>query len=117
MNIILFDGICNLCDASVRFIIKRDKKSYFSFVSQQSEEGKALIKKHRLEEKDSIFYLSQAKVYSESTAIIEIVKHLDGAWKILAIFRFVPLRIRDFIYRGIAKWRYKIFGKKEICHF
>jgi len=115
MNIIVFDGVCNLCIWSVRFIIKHDKNAYFHFVSQESDIGKTLLKKHALSQIDSIVLLQETNVYTHSTAALEIAKHLDAYWKYAYILRFVPLQVRDFFYKKIAKYRYSIFGKKESC--
>jgi len=115
VNIILFDGVCNLCDFSVQFVIKHDKNAYFHFASLQSEVGQDLVKKYHLEKLDSIILIKEGTFYTHSTAAIKIAKHLDGGWKHLSIFRFLPTGMRDFIYKLIAKYRYKIFGKKDVC--
>ncbi len=115
VNIILFDGVCNLCDFSVQFVIKHDKNAYFHFAAQQSEVGKGLIKKYQLESLDSIILIKDETIYTHSSAAIEIAKHLDGGWKYLGIFSFIPIVIRDFIYKLVAKYRYRIFGKKDVC--
>jgi len=115
MNIILFDGECNLCDFSVAFIIKRDTKGYFHFTSQSSKIGKKLIKKHQLQEIDSLILLSNHEIYLYSDAILEIAKHLDGWYHFLALFKFLPKTFRDRCYRLIAKYRYNFFGKKSSC--
>ncbi len=115
VNIILFDGVCNLCDFSVQFVIKHDKNAYFHFAAQQSEVGKGLVKKYQLESLDSIILIKDETIYTHSSAAIEIAKHLDGGWKYLAMFRFFPTVIRDFIYKHVAKYRYRIFGKKDVC--
>jgi predicted DCC family thiol-disulfide oxidoreductase YuxK len=115
LNLILFDGVCNLCEASVQFIIKRDKKRHFYFTSQQSELGQALIKTHQLEEHDSLILISQEKVFLYSDAALYITKELDSKWRYIFIFRFVPKFLRDVVYKIIAKSRYHTFGKKESC--
>jgi len=115
MNIILFDGECNLCNFSVQFIVKRDAKGYFHFTSQSSKMGKKLMEKHQLEEIDSLILVSKGEVYLYSDAIIEIAKHLDGWYHFLAFFRFLPKRFRDRVYRFIANYRYRIFGRKSSC--
>lgn len=115
VNIILFDGVCNLCDFSVQFVIKHDKNAYFHFAAQQSEVGQDLVKKYQLQTLDSIILIKDESIYTYSSAAIEIAKHLDGGWKYLAIFRFLPTVIRDFIYKLVAKYRYSIFGKKDVC--
>ena len=115
LNIILFDGVCNLCEFSVQFIIERDSKKHFHFSSQQSELGQEFIKTHHLEEHDSIILISQEKVFLYSDAALYIAKELNSKWKYIFIFRFVPKILRDLVYKLIAKSRYSIFGKKESC--
>ena len=115
MKIILFDGMCNLCNSSVQFIIQHDPKAHFHFTSQQSEFGKKLIEKQHLENIDSIIFIENKQVYLYSDAILEVCKELEGWLKLLYIFRFIPKIIRDKIYKLIATYRYTIFGKKESC--
>lgn len=115
MNIILFDGICNLCESSVRFIIKHDKKAYFHFVSQQSSRGKALLKMYDLETVETIVLLSKNRAYIYSDCLLEVAKHLDGIWRFLYLFRFVPKVVRDWVYQQIAKYRYNFFGRNKHC--
>ena len=114
-NIILFDGVCNLCSFSVNFIIKHDKKGYFHFASIQSKRGKALIEKYALKELDSIILLQDDKAYIYSDAVLHIAKALDGWYRYLYIFRLIPRVFRDAIYRVVAKYRYRVFGKQESC--
>lgn len=114
--IILFDGICNLCNAAVDFILKRDKKSQFRYVSIQSMEGQNLIVQFKIpDELDSVILLKEKTVFAESEAAIEIGKLLPAPWKWSGIFRIVPLKIRNGIYRWIAKNRYHWFGKRNQC--
>jgi predicted DCC family thiol-disulfide oxidoreductase YuxK len=115
--IILFDGVCNFCNASVQFILKRDPKGYFQFASQQSEAGQKLMKRYGLdrEKNDSIFLIEGGEAYSHSTAAIRIAKHLKGSWKLLYNLIYIPRFLRDFGYDLIAKYRYRIFGKRESC--
>jgi len=115
LNLILFDGVCNLCEASVQFVIVRDKKRHFYFTSQQSKLGQALIKTHQLETHDSIILISKGKVFLYSDAALHIAKELDSKWRYIFIFRFVPKFLRDMVYKIIAKSRYHTFGKKESC--
>lgn len=114
-NIILFDGVCNLCEASVQFIIKHDAKSYFHFTSQTSTKGQELWNAYKLGEIDTIVLISNNQAYTHSDAALEICKNLDGFYKYLYVFRFLPKVFRDAAYRLVAKKRYKIFGKKESC--
>ena len=115
MHIILYDGICHLCNYAVTFVIRRDKSGYFYFVSLQSQRGKDLVKKYGLEKLDSIILIENDKAYIQSDAVLEIVKHLDGRWAYLSIFRFIPKLLRDGIYTLVARYRYTIFGKAEEC--
>lgn len=112
MNIVLFDGICNLCNASVRFISKHDKYGKIQFASLQSEMAKQLLSKLALDTNkiDSIIFVSDEKIFFKSNAAIEIAKLLNGFPRYLQYFRFIPRPIRDFVYGLIAKNRYRLFG-------
>lgn len=116
-SIILFDGVCNLCNNSVQFIIKRDKKKRFFYASLQSDAVQSILLQFELKNSDfdSIILIDKGKVYQKSTAILKIIKHLNSAWELSYIFIIVPKFIRDFIYSIIAKNRYKWFGKREKC--
>ena len=116
-NILLFDGYCNLCSRLVNFIIKRDKKAKFFFVSLQSASGQSLLKKFGLptDDFDSVVYIRSDKYFLKSSAILHILKDLGGIWKLFFIFIIVPNFVRDFIYKIIAKTRYKIFGRHDSC--
>ncbi|MBX2840159.1 MAG: thiol-disulfide oxidoreductase DCC family protein [Flammeovirgaceae bacterium] len=116
-KIILFDGVCNLCNSSVNFIIDRDSKAKFKFTSLQSEEGQEILKKFKLPTEDfnTIIYLENGKVYNRSSAALKIAKGLDALWPILYIFYILPTFIRDFFYNIIANNRYKWFGKEDTC--
>jgi predicted DCC family thiol-disulfide oxidoreductase YuxK len=116
-NILLFDGFCNLCSRLVNFIIKRDKKAKFLFVSLQSASGQSLLKKFGLptDDFDSVVYIRSDKYFLKSSAILHILKELGGIWKLFFIFIIIPNFIRDFIYKIIAKTRYKIFGRHDSC--
>lgn len=115
-RIILFDGICNLCNNSVQFIIKRDNIGFFKFTSLQSETGQALLKKYGLnKDLNSFVLLENGKAYVKSSAALRVCSKLGSAWPILSILRFLPPFSRDFLYDIVAKNRYKWFGKKESC--
>lgn len=115
MNIIMFDGVCNVCSSAVEFIIRYDTNAYFYFASLQSDVGKALLKKHKLEDVDSIVFIQGETFFTYSDAVIEIIKYLDSRWKYLTMFKYIPKTIRDFIYKYIAKYRYRIFGRRDVC--
>src|SRR5659263_99811 len=116
-NILLFDGYCNLCSRLVNFIIKRDKKAKFFFVSLQSASGQSLLKKFGLptDDFDSVVYIRSDKYFLKSSAILHILKEIGGIWKLFFIFIIIPNFIRDLIYKIIAKTRYKIFGRHDSC--
>lgn len=116
-KIILFDGVCNLCNGAVTYIIKRDKKNVFKFAALQSEIGQELISKFNIdtEKVDSIILIDGKKHYTKSSAALHIAKYLSGAYSLLFGFMVVPKFIRDSVYDYIAKNRYKWFGKKESC--
>jgi predicted DCC family thiol-disulfide oxidoreductase YuxK len=117
MHIILFDGVCNLCNNSVNFIIDRDKKNVFQFAALQSEAGKKLLLQHHLpaDKSDSIVLIKNGKAYQRSAAALEIARHLQGFWSSLYIFKLIPGFISDVFYNFIAKNRYRFFGKQETC--
>lgn len=116
-NIVIFDGVCNLCNWSVLFIVKRDAKAIFKFTSMQSEFGVAILQRGGLsfENPESVLLLKDGELLNKSSAAIAIATKLDGAWKLLALFRFLPQNLRDAIYSWIAKNRYRCFGKRDEC--
>ena len=117
-KIILFDGLCNLCNASVQLIIKRDTKDVFRFVSLQSNLGQELLQQLPISTQkiDSIILYESDKVfYYKSKAIFEIVNNIGGIFYCLLIFKWLPIAITNTIYDYIAKNRYRWFGKKEQC--
>jgi predicted DCC family thiol-disulfide oxidoreductase YuxK len=117
-KIILFDGVCNLCEASVQFVIKYDKKDLFRFVALQSDLGKELIKLIGLDNKniDSVvLYEPGIAYYYKSTAALEIAKNLGGFFHLGTIFRLIPNGLRNLLYDYVARNRYQWYGKKESC--
>ncbi|GAB1454334.1 thiol-disulfide oxidoreductase DCC family protein [Draconibacterium sp.] len=114
--IILFDGFCNLCNGSVDFLLKNDKKKQFSFVPLQSDEGKLLINKHQIPvDTDSVVLIKSNRVYFESDAAVEIAGLLGYPWKLTSSIKIIPKIIRNKIYRWVAKNRYRWFGKRQNC--
>jgi predicted DCC family thiol-disulfide oxidoreductase YuxK len=116
-KIVLFDGVCNLCNNSVQFILKRDKKNQFMFGSLQGTAGQAYLKKFNLpaDTLNSFMLVEDDKLYTRSTGALRMLKHLGGGWALLYGFIIVPKFIRDAVYNWIAANRYKWFGKKEEC--
>lgn len=127
--VILFDGVCNFCDASVNFIIDHDKAGYFKFAPLQSEEGRRLAAEFGLESAtarsenvsselipiDSVILVEDGKVYTHSTGALRVVRNLGFPWSLMYAFIAIPRPIRDYFYRLFAKYRYRFFGKKDQC--
>ena len=116
-SIIFFDGVCNLCNGSVQFVIERDKKNQFKFAALQSDFAKLELAKHNVDltNSNSFMLLENGKLYQQSTAALKVAKQLSGWWPVLYVFIIVPAFIRNWVYSYIAKNRYKWFGKQESC--
>ena len=116
-NILLFDGLCNLCNGSVNFILKKDKLGKYKFVSLQSEIGIGLCKQHNIDTNivDSIVLIKNDSVFTKSTAVLEILKDMPIGWRLFYIGIILPKFARDWLYDNIAKHRNRIFGKKDKC--
>ena len=117
-KIILFDGVCNLCDSSVQYVIKKDKNDVFRFVPLQSELGTKILQHIGIfnQKIDSIvLYEPGVAYYYKSGAVIEISKTLQGFFNYGMLFRILPNSLRDVVYDYVAKNRYKWYGKKESC--
>jgi predicted DCC family thiol-disulfide oxidoreductase YuxK len=116
-SIVLFDGVCNLCNESVLFVIKRDPDAKFKFATLQSPFAQQRLKEHRADPKRlySVVLLRGEKMYERSRAALEIARGLNGLWPLLYVFVIVPPFIRNGVYDFIASHRYKWFGRKEEC--
>ena len=116
-KIILFDGVCNLCNSSVNLVIDRDKNDSFRLAALQSEIGILLCNKYEINTAttDSIILIDKDKVFLKSTAALRIAKYLSGGYFLLYLFIIVPAFIRNWIYDIIAKNRYKWYGKRDSC--
>jgi predicted DCC family thiol-disulfide oxidoreductase YuxK len=116
-RVILFDGVCNLCNSSVQFIIKRDSKNKFHFAALQSVYGQQQLQRLKIPETalQSIVLIDGDKFYQRSNAVLEICKHLGGLWPALYIFKIIPRFISDAIYNLIANNRYRWFGRQDQC--
>ena len=127
--VVLFDGVCNFCDASVNFIIEHDKAGYFKFAPLQSDEGKRLATEYGFESAavpkgdgasdlipiDSVILVEDRRGYTHSTAALKILRRLGAPWSWAYAFVIVPRAIRDWAYRLFARYRYRIFGRKDQC--
>lgn len=116
-NIILFDGMCNFCNSSVNFIIRRDKKNKFKFAHLQSETARKITDELNIpiQSFDSIILIKNKNYYTKFTAVINIFNEFSGIWRLIYVTKLLPVSVRDFPYDIIARIRYKWFGKKEEC--
>ncbi len=115
--IILFDGVCNLCNAAVQYVIKHDHKSVFKFATLQGNAGQLLLKKYDLSLNDfnSFVLITDQKAYTRSSAALQLSKKLNGFSKLFYGFIIVPPFIRNAVYDLVARKRYQWFGKKDAC--
>jgi len=115
-NLILFDGVCNLCDGFVQFVIRHDKNKVYTFGSLQSAKAQVILSQHKVEANlSSVILVNNGRVYTESGAALNIIKKLNFPISLLYVFIIIPPFIRNFVYKLIAKNRYKMFGKKDSC--
>ncbi len=117
-KLILFDGVCNLCNGAIQFIIKRDRTDTFRYAALQSKIGEQLIAERGIDTSkvDSIILIEPGVAYfTKSDAALRIGQNFGGLWKALVIFTWIPRPIRDGIYDFIAKNRYRWFGRKDHC--
>lgn len=116
-TVVFFDGICVLCNASVRFIMKFDKQKHFYFATLQSDVAKEVLLHlpEEIRKKDSIILREKGRYYVKSAAALRIAFHLGGWLYVTQVLWIIPPFIRDYIYDLIARNRYKWFGKKEHC--
>lgn len=116
-SILLFDGVCNLCNGIVQFVIKHDPNAKFKFASLQSEAGQTLLKKFGLKTNDfDTFVLVRGETYFvKSSAVLRVLNELGGVWKLFYAFIILPAPVRDLFYNAIAGSRYKLFGRRENC--
>ena len=117
--VLLFDGVCNLCNGTVQFVVDRDPKAHFRFAALQSDVGQRLLLEHGRSvaagAPDSVILIEHGEVYDRSTAALRIARHLGALWPLLALGLIVPRSLRDAVYRFIARNRYRWFGKSETC--
>lgn len=116
-KVVLFDGVCNLCNSSVQMLIKWDKKKTLKFASLQSKFGQELLKDLKIDHDNfkTFIYLRNKEVYTRSTAAIEVFSDLGGGWKLVRFLYIFPKFIRNGVYDFISAHRYRWFGKKDSC--
>ena len=117
MKVILFDGVCNLCNSSVQFVLKHDKKAVYKFASLQSEAGQELLTTYGLSTNEfkSFVLIEDDKIYLRSTAALRVTRDLSGILPLLYLGIIIPSFFRDSVYNYISQHRYKWFGKREEC--
>lgn len=117
--VVLFDGVCNLCQGSVQFLLTRDGPGRLRFASLQSEAARALLASRGVTlpegDPDSILLVEGERVYSHSDAALRIARHLPGVWRVGAVGLVLPRFLRDAVYRWVARNRYRWFGRTESC--
>ncbi|MBD8525987.1 thiol-disulfide oxidoreductase DCC family protein [Pseudomarimonas arenosa] len=115
--IIVFDGVCHLCNAWVQFLLRFDRAEQFRFASMQSDSGRRLLTEHGLNPDDpnSFLLLSEGRARTDSDAILHVLHLLGGVWRLSAVFRLIPVALRDPLYRWIARNRYRLFGRRDTC--
>lgn len=117
--VVLFDGICNLCNSSVRFILKHDTREQFLFSSLQSDASKKLLLhlNYKIRQMNSILLVENGEIHEKTDAVLKIASGLRFPWHLATVFRIVPRKLRDNIYDYVARNRYKWFGKKDRCTY
>ena len=115
LSLVLFDGVCNLCNSSVNFIVDHDRQQRFRFASLQSEAGQEVLARHELatDYRHSLVLVEDGKAFTKSTAALKIARCLDGAWPLCYVFIVLPPVIRDFFYDIVARNRYRLFGRSD----
>jgi predicted DCC family thiol-disulfide oxidoreductase YuxK len=117
-TVILFDGVCNLCNGFVQFVVKHDPAGRFQFASLQSETGRDLLAKHGLPaiaEPETVVLIEQGQAYTHSTAALRILRQLREPWAWLYAAILLPRPLRDWVYRFVARHRYQWFGHRDAC--
>ncbi len=116
-NIILFDGVCHLCNGFVQFIIRRDRRGIFKFAPLQSALGREISRAYGLDPDplQSVMLVSKNGAFLRSDAALEVATQLGGLWRLVGVFKIVPKGLRDWVYCFIARNRYLWFGKREAC--
>jgi predicted DCC family thiol-disulfide oxidoreductase YuxK len=115
-DLILFDGVCHFCHASINFVIDNDAENRYQFASLQSDYAQQVLAQYQRNNNDinTVFLIRNGKLYEKSDAALEIVRYLRG-WSWLALLRYIPQFIRNPVYDLVARNRYRIFGKSEVC--
>lgn len=117
-RVLVFDGVCVLCSHWVGFVLEHDRRRLYKFAAMQTETGRELLKSHGLDPNDpkSFLLLEDGRGYMDTDALIRVLKSFGGRWRFVAtLLRLLPRFLRDACYRAIARNRYKLFGKHDLC--
>jgi predicted DCC family thiol-disulfide oxidoreductase YuxK len=116
-NLILFDGVCNFCNAAVQMVIEIDRQQIFKFAPIQSELGQKLYRQHGLDPIDiqTLMLVDGDRILTESDAVLAVLSRLDGGWQLLSGFTVMPQPLRDWAYSEFARQRFRLFGKRDTC--
>lgn len=116
--VILFDGVCNLCNGFVQFVIRHDARGHFRFTSLQSEAGQKLLAEHGIKVTaipETVVLVEQGRLHTHSTAVLHILRGLGGVWQLFYVGLLLPRVLRDALYRFVARHRYQWFGQQDAC--
>ena len=116
-RLIVFDGVCNFCNASINFIIKRDPQAKFTFTTVQSDTGRNLLVDLSIDPRDpnTLVLVKNGEVFEKSSAALEIAKELSAWWPVAHYLSYIPIDFRDWLYSLVANNRYRLMGKRDSC--
>ena len=115
--VLLFDGVCNLCNGSVQWVLRHDARAQFRFAALQSDTGQALLRRFGLDsaQLDTVVLVDGDRIFLRSDAPLEVARRLGGGWALLYIFKVLPRPLRNAVYDWVARHRYRWFGREESC--
>lgn len=114
--VMLYDGVCNLCNRSVRFVLERDSRHLFRFASLQSKEAQAILSRYGVTiQMDTIYLVQDGELHDRSSAALRIMAKLSAPWPLMAVFLVIPKPLRDWVYNIVGKNRYRLFGRTDAC--
>jgi predicted DCC family thiol-disulfide oxidoreductase YuxK len=116
-SVVLYDGLCVLCSATVRFTLRHERAETIRFVAIQSAAGQALARAHGIDvdNPESFLLIEQGHVFAKADGVIALARHLKGPARLIALGRLVPRPLRDWLYDRVARNRYRIFGRQSTC--
>lgn len=116
--VIVFDGVCALCNRWVRFLLRFDRKGRYRFAAMQGQQGSAMLRAHGLDPQDpmSFLLLDAQGTWTDTDAILRVLAGLGGGWRLSGVLKVLPRGLRDAAYRALARNRYRWFGQHDACH-